>query len=518
MMAERSEKLGVDLSEVRAAARAPRWVVPAVKVALVGADVCVAVASFVAAFVLREGGPVVERFDARGLLWQSRFGPYAALLWFVVAVRLLSFAYFDLYRLRGEFSYLDECVRVFRATAVGSLLIVAWAFLYRGGFQFRAFSYARGVFVCDFLLALAAYAALRLATRLAQNAVRRRGVNLIPTLVVGRGREAALCVREMRERRELGYRVIGVVETGAGVGEAVREFEGVPVVADVGGLAEAIRETGANEVIITDPNVPGDLLFDAMMRAGRRRGVEFRVAPGLFNSLPRKTEVDQIGVLPVVTLFREPLSQGARVVKRASDIFVATLALVVLSPLWILISVLIKLDSRGAILYKQERVGMDGRIFLFLKFRTMRAGSDDHIHREYQRRYIEGRPDTNLGDNARPVYKLHDDPRVTRTGRWLRRTSLDELPQLLNVLRGDMSVVGPRPPIPYEVEAYELWHRKRLDMKPGMTGMWQVSGRNRLSFDEMVRLDLFYIENWSLWLDVKIMLRTLPVLLRGEAY
>jgi lipopolysaccharide/colanic/teichoic acid biosynthesis glycosyltransferase len=146
------------------------------------------------------------------------------------------------------------------------------------------------------------------------------------------------------------------------------------------------------------------------------------------------------------------------------------------------------------------------------------GGADARAHRDYQRRYIEGHPETNLGDSRRPVYKLHQDPRVTRSGRWLRRTSLDELPQLLNVLRGDMSVVGPRPPIPYEVENYALWHRKRLDMKPGMTGLWQVSGRNRLSFDEMVRLDLFYIENWSLWLDLKIMLRTLPVLLRGEAY
>ena len=113
-------------------------------------------------------------------------------------------------------------------------------------------------------------------------------------------------------------------------------------------------------------------------------------------------------------------------------------------------------------------------------------------------------------------YKLHRDPRVTRVGRWLRRTSLDELPQLLNVLRGEMSIVGPRPPIPYEVEFYEAWHRKRLDMKPGITGLWQVSGRNRLTFDEMVRLDLFYIENWSLWLDLKIILRTLPAMLRGE--
>jgi exopolysaccharide biosynthesis polyprenyl glycosylphosphotransferase len=503
----------------RAAARAPGWVVPAVKAALVLTDACVAALCFCAAYTAREGGGLLKGFSpAHGFAWERQFEPYASLLWFVVLVRLVSNAYYDLYRLRGEFSYLDECVRVFRASAVGSLLIVAWAFLYRGGFEFRAFSYARGVFVLDFLLALAAYAALRLATRAAQSAVRRREVNLIPTLVVGRGAEAALCVREMRARRELGYRVIGVVETGPGKDAPSGEsFEGVPVVADISGLTEAIRETGANEVIITDPTLSGDMLFEVMMRVGRR-GVEFRVAPSLFNCLPRKTEVEQIGVLPVITLFREPLGQGARLVKRVFDIAVATLALVLLSPLWVLMALLIKLDSKGPVLYRQERVGMDGRIFLFLKFRTMRTGADDRIHREFQRQYIEGRPETNLGDSQRPVYKLHDDPRVTRTGRWLRRTSLDELPQLLNVLRGDMSLVGPRPPIPYEVEAYALWHRKRLDMKPGMTGLWQVSGRNRLSFDEMVRLDLSYIENWSLWLDLKIMLRTLPVLLRGEAY
>ena len=159
---------------------------------------------------------------------------------------------------------------------------------------------------------------------------------------------------------------------------------------------------------------------------------------------------------------------------------------------------------------------MDGRVFLFYKFRSMRVGADDAVHREFQRQYIRGHPETNLGDSERPVYKLHGDDRITRVGRILRRTSLDELPQLFNVLRGDMSVVGPRPPIPYEVESYELWHRKRLDLKPGLTGLWQVSGRNRLPFEEMVRLDLYYIENWSLLLDLKIILRTLPVMLRGD--
>ncbi|HEY3102417.1 MAG TPA: sugar transferase, partial [Pyrinomonadaceae bacterium] len=190
--------------------------------------------------------------------------------------------------------------------------------------------------------------------------------------------------------------------------------------------------------------------------------------------------------------------------------------LVLLAPLWLLIALFIKLDSRGAVFYKQERVGMDGRVFLFYKFRTMHAGADDARHREFQEKYIKGEPDSNLGDNQRPAYKLRGDDRVTRLGRILRKTSLDELPQLFNVLRGDMSIVGPRPPIPYEVESYELWHRKRLDMKPGITGLWQVSGRNRLPFDEMVRMDLYYIENWSLLLDLKIILQTLPVMWRGE--
>jgi lipopolysaccharide/colanic/teichoic acid biosynthesis glycosyltransferase len=155
-------------------------------------------------------------------------------------------------------------------------------------------------------------------------------------------------------------------------------------------------------------------------------------------------------------------------------------------------------------------------VFLFYKFRSMHVNTDDSAHRKYQERLIKGSADANLGDERKPVYKLSADSRVTRVGGVLRRLSLDELPQLLNVLRGDMSIVGPRPPIPYEVEAYELWHRKRLDMKPGLTGLWQVSGRNRLNFEEMVRLDLYYIENWSLLLDLRIILRTLPVMLKGD--
>ena len=506
----------IDPSRVRVPGRAPRWIVPTVKAGLVIADAVAAAISFMLAFYVREGVSVFA--PEGGLAWSDRFEPYAALLVFVVVIRLLSFRYCNLYRVRGEFSFVDDAIRIFKATAIGSLLIVAAAFLYRGGFQFRAFSYARGVFVTDFVFVLIIVGLVRLVMRSVQTFVRSRQINLIPTLVVGRGPEASLFIREMRERPALGYRVIGVVETVPNAPAATLNYEDVPIIGTLESLPEVIRDSGANEVIIADPQVNGDALFEVMMRCGRRRGVEFRIAPSLFNCLPRKTEIDQIGVLPMIRLFREPLSSGARILKRTFDLIVAALAITLLFPVWLIIALLIKLDSKGPVFYTQERVGMDGRLFLLYKFRTMKADADSELHREYQRAFIAGRAEANLGNETKPTYKLLADPRITRIGKALRRISLDEVPQLLNVLSGDMSLVGPRPPIPYEVEAYELWHRKRLDMKPGLTGLWQVSGRNRLPFEEMVRLDLFYIENWSLLLDLKIILRTGFVMLGGEGH
>ncbi len=509
MKAIRATKSVTEAKAVRARARAPRWVMPLLKVLLVLTDALIAVISTALAFISREGTPIFASGDAGGSLWSTRFAPYAALLPFIVIIRVLSNRYCDLYRLRGEFSFVDDSIRIAKATSIGSLLIVATAFLYRGGFEFRAFSYSRSVFIVDFFLALSMLLLLRFVMRAAQAFVRKRQINLIPTLVVGRGKEAALCIREMQERPALGYRVIGVVESNSH--GLANQFEGVPIIGDLKMLPDAIRESGANEVIIADPEVKGEELFEVMMRCGRRRGIEFRIAPSLFNCLPQKTEIDQIGVLPMIRLFREPLSSTARIVKRTFDLIASALATLLPLPLWLLIGVLIKLDSKGPVFYTQERVGMDGRLFLLYKFRTMKADADPEIHKAYQRAFIAGRAEANLGDAAKPTYKLLADPRVTRVGRWLRRTSLDEVPQLFNVLMGDMSIVGPRPPIAYEVESYDLWHRKRLDMKPGLTGLWQVSGRNRLSFEEMVRLDLYYIENWSLLLDLKIILRTVFV-------
>ncbi len=205
-------------------------------------------------------------------------------------------------------------------------------------------------------------------------------------------------------------------------------------------------------------------------------------------------------------------------IKRVMDIFGSLLTLLCLTPLLITLALVIKLTSRGPILYRQDRVGLYGRKFVFLKFRSMYFVDNHAIHEEFVKRLIvsDNTIDQQSSTQKKNVYKIKNDPRVTKVGRFLRRTSLDELPQFLNVLRGEMALVGPRPPIPYEVKYYDIWHKRRLLTKPGITGLWQVTGRSRVGFDDMVRLDLKYATSWSLWLDIKILLKTPGAVLGGE--
>jgi exopolysaccharide biosynthesis polyprenyl glycosylphosphotransferase len=206
------------------------------------------------------------------------------------------------------------------------------------------------------------------------------------------------------------------------------------------------------------------------------------------------------------------------VIKRVMDIVGGAALLLVLSPLLAAIAAIIKLTSKGPVIFEQERLGRSGARFKCLKFRTMYTDNDPKIHQEYIQQFISGNEESANGNGSqRPVYKIVNDPRITTVGRFLRKTSLDELPQFWNVLRGEMSLVGPRPPVLYEFEIYDIWHRRRiLDVKPGVTGLWQVSGRSRTRFDDMVRLDLRYCQTWSLWLDLKILLSTPRAVFGGD--
>jgi lipopolysaccharide/colanic/teichoic acid biosynthesis glycosyltransferase len=200
------------------------------------------------------------------------------------------------------------------------------------------------------------------------------------------------------------------------------------------------------------------------------------------------------------------------------DIMGSALALAVFLPAFLAIAFAVKATSKGPVFFRQRRIGRHGKSFVFLKFRSMQANNDAAIHKEYVQKLIAGKADKQpSAENGEGVYKLTQDPRITRVGAFLRKTSLDELPQFINVLKGEMSLVGPRPPVPYEVEAYDIWHRRRLlEAKPGITGLWQVSGRSRVKFDDMVRLDLLYARTWSPWIDVKILWRTPGAVVLGN--
>ena len=230
-----------------------------------------------------------------------------------------------------------------------------------------------------------------------------------------------------------------------------------------------------------------------------------RVVPDLFQLSLGGVDVEAINGVPLISIKESALTGFNQALKRALDLTVGGLAVTLLSPFWLAIAVGIKLDSPGPIFFRQERVGKDGKTFTVFKFRSMYQDAEDRLEKLRVHNEADG-----------PLFKMKDDPRRTRMGRFIRKTSLDELPQLINVLRGEMSIVGPRPGLPSEVAQYQEWHRKRLEVQPGITGLWQVSGRSNLTFDEMVMLDIYYAENWSLGLDIRIMLRTVPQVLFGE--
>jgi lipopolysaccharide/colanic/teichoic acid biosynthesis glycosyltransferase len=302
-------------------------------------------------------------------------------------------------------------------------------------------------------------------------------------------------------------------------------------------LAASIRETDLSGwyrqdsdvgVIFTEVNAAEVPATQEVLKARMNTALRSRLQPGdvdriqvSFHLFPEATDGHGWECSQEAVLYRDVWERGgarklALVVKRLMDLGGSTAALLVFSPFFALIAAVVKLTSKGPVLYRQVRIGQYGRRFTFLKFRSMYVNSSDTIHQEYVKGLIRGEPPP-VAEASDQVYKIQQDPRITPLGRFLRKTSLDELPQFLNVLKGEMSLVGPRPPIPYELEAYDAWHRRRLlEAKPGVTGLWQVSGRSQITFDEMVRLDLRYARTWSLWLDLRILAQTPGAVLSGE--
>ncbi len=269
-----------------------------------------------------------------------------------------------------------------------------------------------------------------------------------------------------------------------------------------------------DEVFIADPQLPTSELFSICFPL-LKNGIQVKAVSPAFSAIRERLGAEDLDGLPLVAFHPPTLRRWRVTAKRALDVIGALIGGIVMLPIFLVTATLVKLSSPGPILFKQTRVGKDGKEFTFYKFRSMVSG-DDSKHREYLKEFVANGREAALDRKGRKVYKIMDDPRVTRLGRFLRRTSLDEFPQLINVLRGDMSLVGPRPCLPYEWALYESWQRERLSVKPGLTGLWQVTGRSNVSFHEMVILDLFYITNWSFRRDLRLILQTVPVILLGR--
>ena len=432
----------------------------------------------------------------RDISYYHRLSAYLPFALLFTVLMMLTFRMDRVYQKWLGRQWLDQAYRIINATAKSTVVMLAVTFL------LQPLEYSRLLLVEAGLAAVVLLGISRAVQYVIIGRLHARGVGVRRAIIVGAGEIGRTVMRTVVARPGLGYQVVGFVDDNPekGLGNLGR-FEGL---GPVNNLPRLIEEENIDEVIITLPWMYHRKIM-GIVRACERRNITAHIVPDLFQMSLSRVDVDDLGGVPLVGVREVGFGHKVRAIKRVMDVAGAALGMTLGAPMLGLIALAIKLDSEGPILFRQTRVGANGREFKIVKFRSMYEGAEEKLEELRDQSEVDG-----------PIFKLRDDPRVTLVGRILRRTSLDELPQLWNVLQGDMSLVGPRPPIPAEVEEYLEWHKKRLEVRPGMTGLWQVSGRSLLSFDEQCLLDIYYIENWSLWLDFQILLRTVPEVIFGN--
>ncbi|HSP33218.1 MAG TPA: sugar transferase [Thermoanaerobaculia bacterium] len=462
------------------------------------ADLAVTSAAFFAAFFIRDLilPRVAPAHFPTGLF---PLGEYLKIYPFVVVIwSILLFSYHS-YHSHRTVPLRKEALTILRVVVVGNLLLATLAYL----LPLRQLS--RVWFMLFSVLSALLLIGEKVLVRVLARYVRAAGLNYRTILIVGTGRRALDVARMVVNHKYWGYKILGFVSDGHRLPNGwarFRVFGDVPDLKKI--LEEQPRVQPIDEIVFAVTRKKLDEMKQIFLMC-EELGIRTRVAMNFFNNRVARIEVEELEGIPFLTFTTTPSNETQLAAKRMLDIAISMLLLVVTMPVLVIAGLAIKLSSPGSVLFKQERIGLNGRIFTLYKFRTMIEDAHERRAEVMQ-----------LNEMTGPVFKAKDDPRVTGVGRWLRRFSFDEIPQLWNVLKGDMSLVGPRPPIPEVVASYHRWHRRRLSMKPGLTCLWQVSGRNNVDFDRWMQLDLQYIDNWSPSLDLKILLRTIPAVLSGK--
>jgi exopolysaccharide biosynthesis polyprenyl glycosylphosphotransferase len=412
----------------------------------------------------------------------------------------LIFSASGLYRSRRLTSKWSETTDVLRATSVGALVTLVVSVIFR-------ISVVTPSFLVVFWATTSSVTVLgRFMLRCVLQRIRLAGRNLRHVLIVGTNSRALAFAHLIATQRGHGYRLIGFADDEwAGLGD-VKSRDGYRLVANLNEVGSFLRENVIDEVVIALPLKSLYAQASYIVALCEEQGIVVRLLPQVFSLRIARAEIEEIEGHPTATIYCGGMRGWPVGAKRVLDFCGALFLLILLSPLFLLVALAIKLRSPGPVLFVQERVGLNKRLFRLYKFRTMIPDAE-----------LKHAEVAHLNEATGPVFKIKNDPRITRVGRFLRRTSIDELPQLVNVLKGDMSLVGPRPLPVRDYQGFdEDWQRRRFSVCPGITCLWQVEGRSSLTFDRWMKLDLHYIDNWSLWLDAKILLKTIPAVLKGS--
>ena len=413
--------------------------------------------------------------------------------WYVI------FAGFGLYRALRLSSARAEAVDIVKATSLGSTAVLVVASLISITFVTSHF------LVVFWVLSTTLTTFARLTLRVVLERFRVRGRNLRNLIIVGTNARALRFAELVENKPTLGYQINGFIDEEWNGVETFRQT-GQKLVATLGDFGRYLREHVVDEVVIALPVSSYYAQFSHILLACEEQGVLVHMLPDFFDVKHARLSLEVLEDQPVITLRTGAMEGWPVVVKRVFDLAVAVVLLILLTPLFIVVAILIKLTSPGPILFVQDRVGLHKRPFRFVKFRTMVQDAEKRQPALEELNQVSG-----------PVFKIRNDPRMTPVGSVLRRTSIDELPQLINVLLGDMSLVGPRPLPIRDYQAFDSdWHRRRFSVRPGMTCLWQIGGRNSVPFERWMELDMQYIDQWSLWLDFKILANTLPAVLSGK--
>ncbi len=464
-----------------------------------GVDLALTSLAFFAAFFIRDiflPAFWPEHFPT-GLFPLTEYLKIYPLVLIIWSVLLFSYASYHSHR---TVPLTKEALTTIRVVVVGVVLLATLAYL----LPLRQLS--RAWFILFAILAAVLLVAEKVLLRAIARWVRSEGLNYRTLLIVGTGRRATDIAKLIVGHKYWGYKILGFVSDGHRLSNGWARYRVYGTVPDLRRILESGQTAEPiDEIVFAVTRKKLDEMKQIFILC-EELGIRTRVAMNFFPNRVARLEIEELEGVPFLTFTTTPSNETHLAAKRALDIAVALLLLAVSFPVIAIAALAIRLSSPGSVFFKQERLGLNGRIFTLYKFRTMIE--DAHARR------LEV---AHLNEMKGPVFKSRLDPRVTPVGRWLRRFSLDEIPQLWNVLKGDMSLVGPRPPIPEEVASYHRWHRRRLSMKPGLTCLWQISGRNDIDdFDRWMKLDLQYIDNWSPSLDFKILLRTIPAVLSGK--